>query len=56
MVPLIPKKTKIDFNIDEDGASFGQSFIGKTQSKKTLQQAFEFEDMQPIKKAKKRNF
>ena len=23
LIPLIPKKTKIDFNIEEDGANFG---------------------------------
>ena len=37
LIPLIPKKTKIDFNIEEDGVSFGQSHIGNKHTKKTLQ-------------------
>ena len=43
LIPLIPKKTKIDFNIEEDGVDFGQSHIGNKHTKKTLQQAFEEE-------------
>jgi hypothetical protein len=55
LIPLVPKKTKIDFNIEEDGVSFGQSHIGNKHTKKTLKQAFEEEEMMPLKKATKRN-
>lgn len=47
---MIPKKAKLDFNIEEDGANVGHSRF--KQSKQSLQMIFEEEELLPLKKKK----